>query len=205
MFADGSTGYAHGYADVPLAVLSNFSKSSPTVPVRLHVLKDLKYDVLLDETIVDYFEIFKENTTALLSKIKEGLPAIATVIRLSGVEKRLLDAKEALKRGFRSGVSNSSTAELSTRPKSSNAQECTGASVPGAEPASEAAINQLEWKINQQAAEWVRKRKRFERRSYAKQTGCKLMKLRDGKSMRLRQGRFWGSFMTCRTPAIPGL
>jgi hypothetical protein len=90
--ADGSLVYTSGSANLVLHVLDLNGWGKGTKTVRFHILEDLQFDVLLDETIVDALNIFQDGLATLISITSGVIPSIHPVIHLRSVETTVMQA-----------------------------------------------------------------------------------------------------------------
>ncbi|KAH6629702.1 hypothetical protein C7974DRAFT_395038 [Boeremia exigua] len=95
--ADGSIEHTSGFADVEISVQNPSSLSTTTRIVRLHVLKSLCVDVILDEDIVDDLEIFQSGIGTVLSAAPNVTALFAPIIHLRTLEKGILRGTEKIK------------------------------------------------------------------------------------------------------------
>lgn len=96
MLADGSIEYTSGFADIEVKVVSKPGKqgTSGSQKVRFHVLKNLQFNVILDEQLVSDFRLFDGTTTSLVARASQALPCLAPIIRLGRIEDSALTASE---------------------------------------------------------------------------------------------------------------
>lgn len=99
--ADGSLEYTSGFADVKLAIRVPGSYGKTTKTVRIHVLKNLQFDVLLDEDIVNDFNIFR-NGLSLISSATSELASLAPIVWLGSAERKVAKAAESMKKSVSS-------------------------------------------------------------------------------------------------------
>jgi hypothetical protein len=89
MLADGSIDYTDGVLEGSLTFDGIESHK-----VQLHILKNLQFDVLLDEDILDQFDVFRRHSDNFLARMIGWLPILAPIIRLGTVENALASFKE---------------------------------------------------------------------------------------------------------------
>lgn len=99
MFADGTKGYTTGCVDLDfrLGHVEDGDALSLSKRVRFHVLRNLQFDVLLDEDLVNDFKVFQEGSSELVSNIRELIPSLAPIIHLSSIEKAISNGGRRLK------------------------------------------------------------------------------------------------------------
>ncbi|KAF2649672.1 hypothetical protein K491DRAFT_783180 [Lophiostoma macrostomum CBS 122681] len=100
MLADGSIVYTSGHSDVEFFVPPFGTESWKLAErklVRFHVLKNLQFDVILDEELVENFRVFQQGAHALISGGTRAMSSIATIIRMGSVEKAIHTMTERVK------------------------------------------------------------------------------------------------------------
>jgi hypothetical protein len=103
--ADGTIVHTSGSSDVKFTVKtseksSNYNRRSVKPmyrKVRVHVLKSLHFDMILDEDIVDDFKIFEDGVSTLLSALADGIESLATIVHLGSTEQNIVHTAEKLK------------------------------------------------------------------------------------------------------------
>ncbi|KAI4679075.1 uncharacterized protein J4E88_006367 [Alternaria novae-zelandiae] len=98
--ADGSLEYTSGHADVTVRVLTKedvyCGNPWKTKKVRFHVLKNLQFDVILDEETIDDLSIFENGVAKIVAAASSIVPSISTIIHLGSVEASLTQASDTL-------------------------------------------------------------------------------------------------------------
>jgi hypothetical protein len=93
MLADGSIVYTSGCADVFFSVSKSAShlkkRDVEWGRIRFHVLDNLHFDALLDEDLVDQFDVFGRNAQALISTDQPLIPILSPIIHLRSVERTI--------------------------------------------------------------------------------------------------------------------
>jgi predicted aspartyl protease len=98
--ADGSREYTSGFGDVKLAVKIRDAGTKEdwiTKTVRFHVLNNLHLDVILDEEMVEDFDIFRSGMNSVMSVATGFMPSLGTIFHLGSVEKAILCNYDKLK------------------------------------------------------------------------------------------------------------
>jgi hypothetical protein len=111
MLADGSIDYTKGFSDVAFSLKSSWMQTSgwDKNTVRFHVLDNLQFDVLLDEDIVEVFELFKDRAYSFIDGMLEIIPSIAAIVHLGRrLEEGIFDARQKV-RGWTKGLRASKT------------------------------------------------------------------------------------------------
>jgi hypothetical protein len=106
--ADGSLEYTSGFVDIQLSIRTpqndGYKRDNwTTKTVRFHVLENLHLDVILDEVIVDDFEIFQNGIGAIVLATTNITPSLATIIHLRTVEQSISKTPEKI-RGWASSL-----------------------------------------------------------------------------------------------------
>ncbi|KAJ4356757.1 uncharacterized protein N0V89_004793 [Didymosphaeria variabile] len=116
MLADCSIVHTLGFTDVNCQLMNLW----PPKTVRLHVFAGLQYDILLDEDLVNDFDLFRKRSYSLVNGMREISPGIAPVIHLgSKLERGLANAGDKMK-GWSKGLFKSNT--QSTSPSTGTSQ-----------------------------------------------------------------------------------
>lgn len=103
MLADGSLEYTSGYTEVEFKLPRRPDQSYEAwralkaKKIRFHILKNLQFDVLLDEDMIDQFQIFQKGAHALVSRLSEITPCLAPIIHLSKAERKAVESFSAFK------------------------------------------------------------------------------------------------------------
>jgi hypothetical protein len=100
--ADGSLEYTSGFADVTVRVPNRhinafdrkFGDTYKTKRVRFHVLKNLQFDVILDEETIDDLGIFEDGLATIMAAASSIMPSLSTIIHLRSVEASLAQTSE---------------------------------------------------------------------------------------------------------------
>lgn len=103
-FADGSKDYTSGFGDIELIIPTpdEHSRESKrgdwtTNTIRFHVLKSLHFDVILDEDIVEDFNIFQNGLESMLSAATDVVSSLGTIAHLRTVAESIINAKDKVK------------------------------------------------------------------------------------------------------------
>lgn len=97
-FADGSREYTSGFGDFELTIERSSACPSTSAEwrkkiVRFHVLDSLRFNVILDEDVVDDFNIFQEGLAVVLPTPTNSLPSLGPIVRLEPFERSVVDTK----------------------------------------------------------------------------------------------------------------
>jgi hypothetical protein len=100
--ADGSLKYTSGFADVTVRVSNDrilplgtkFWEIPRTKRVRFHVLKSLRFDLILDEETIDDLGIFVDGLATIMATASSIMPSLSTIIHLRSVEASLAQTSE---------------------------------------------------------------------------------------------------------------
>jgi hypothetical protein len=95
--ADGSREYTCGFGDLTLAIRNPDSGKYMTKTVRFHVLKHLHFDVILDEDIVEDFNIFQWGISSVLQLASDMAASLGPIAHLRTLEQSVANTKEKVK------------------------------------------------------------------------------------------------------------
>ncbi|KAL1606262.1 hypothetical protein SLS60_003664 [Paraconiothyrium brasiliense] len=94
MLADGSIDHTTGFTDVNFRPKRDWQSKT----VRFHVLTGLQFDILLDEDLVNDFDVFRNKACSLVNGMREMIPSLAPVIHLgSKLERAVANAGDKMK------------------------------------------------------------------------------------------------------------
>jgi len=122
MLADGSIDYTSGYADIEVKVVKKPGKKGVfgSQKVRFHILKNLQFDVVLDEQLVADFQIFQRSTTFLFTSVTEAMPWLAPIIRLGSMEEAVLNTSEKINGKIREWTRSLLSSKEGKKPRNSS-------------------------------------------------------------------------------------
>jgi hypothetical protein len=106
--ADGSREYTSGFGDLTLAIRNPGPHGGKwmTRTVRFHVLKHLHFDVILDEDIVEDFNIFQRGIGSVLQLAADMAASLGPIAHLRTLEQSFANTKEKVK-GWASALRSS--------------------------------------------------------------------------------------------------
>ncbi|EUC51059.1 hypothetical protein COCMIDRAFT_281 [Bipolaris oryzae ATCC 44560] len=98
--ADGSLEHTSGFVDLVLAIQDpgSHDRKWTEKKVRFHVLESLRFEVLLDEAIVEDFKIFQRGIAFMLQLTSNITASLASIAHLRTIDQSVANGKEKLKR-----------------------------------------------------------------------------------------------------------
>lgn len=102
MLADGTFEHTSGSVDI-LLTLPEYLDSGrvPWQKIRFHILENLKIDLILDEELVNDFDLFQGTSISLINDRDGTTPSLAPIIHLGPIEIAVSKVVEKAKRRTR--------------------------------------------------------------------------------------------------------